>query len=52
MILASSLLLLRRLSVGNWLVTTLPTIRSMGQLLARVWMLAIRNQESGISHHR
>lgn len=46
-----NLLLLRRLSVGNWLVITLPTIRSMGQLLAKVWMLAIRNQESGINHH-
>nr|DAQ05422.1 MAG TPA: hypothetical protein [Caudoviricetes sp.] len=31
---------------------TLPTIRSMGQLHARVWMLHIRNQESGINHHR
>nr|DAV69714.1 MAG TPA: hypothetical protein [Caudoviricetes sp.] len=47
-----SLLLLRRLSVGNWLVITLLTIRSMGQFLARVWMPAIHVQESGIRHHR
>ena len=28
------------------------TIKSMGQLLARVWMLHIRNLELGINHHR
>nr|DAF09359.1 MAG TPA: hypothetical protein [Caudoviricetes sp.] len=52
MILVSSLLLLRRLSVGNSPDITLPTIKSMGQLHARVWMPATRNQELGINHHR
>lgn len=48
----SELLLLRRLSVWYSPDTTLPMIKSMGQLLARAWMLAIHVQELGISHHR
>lgn len=37
---------------GYRLGTTLLTIKSVGQLHARVWMPAIHVQESGINHHR
>ncbi len=49
MILALSLLLRKRLSVGNWLVIMPNTTRSMVQLLAKGWTQVTQSQESGTS---
>ena len=46
-----SLLLRKRLSVGNWLGTTLLTIKSMVQILARERMLHIPSRVSDTSLH-
>ena len=43
---------LKKRKEGNSQNITLFTIRGMGQLLARAWMLVIHVQELGISHHR